>query len=205
MLDEIAVHQLAVSIPTHSGNFGLNGFYSGFTDYNETSIGLAYARKLAVKLDVGVQFNYHALNIPTYGKAPAFDFELGTILHLTEQLNAGMHLYNPVGGKFGKYKDEKFPSIYSAGLGFEASEKFFLSIVAEKQEGNALNVNAGFQYKIIREVLIRLGISSANPSLFFGIGYCWKKLMLHVTANYHQVLGITPGLILIFNANEKPK
>jgi hypothetical protein len=203
MLKELTTQRLVIALPTHSGNFGLNGFFSGFSDYSETSIGLAYARSLGDKLELGVQFNYNLLKIAGYGNTPAINFELGTILHLSEQLNASIHLYNPIGGKFGKDNQEKILSIYSAGFGFEPSEKFLLTTIIEKQEGELLNVNAGFQYKILQEVLVRLGYSSAASSCFFGLGYSWKNITLHATASYHQQLGITPGLIFIFNSNRK--
>src|SRR5258706_15429047 len=52
MLNELANYNAAVGLTTHSGNFGLKAAYSGFSDYNETQIGLAYARKLGNKVDV---------------------------------------------------------------------------------------------------------------------------------------------------------
>jgi hypothetical protein len=203
MLKELTTHQFAVTLPTHSGNFGLHGIYSGFADYNETSLGLAYARSLGDKIDVGVQFNYNVVKIAGYGNASAINFELGTIIHLTQQLNCGVHLYSPVAGRFGKDKQEKIPSIYSAGFGFEPSEKFIMSLLFEKQEGELLNVNAGFQYKILQQVFVRFGISSAASSIFFGAGYNWKNISLHATASYHQLLGISPGLVFIFNSKTK--
>jgi hypothetical protein len=94
--------------------------YYGFSDYNESQIGLAYGRKLGSKVDVGVQFNYNAIRISSYGNSSAVNFEIGTVLHLTERLHAGVHVYNPAGGKFGKNQQEKLASVYTAGVGYEA-------------------------------------------------------------------------------------
>ena len=122
LLSELNNYTAAIGFPTSSGNFGLKTSYFGSVDYNETQIGLAYGRKMGSKVDIGVQFNYNGIRIAGYGNASAVSFEIGTILHLTEKLHAGIHVNNPVGGKFGKDKLEKFPSVYTIGLGYDASE-----------------------------------------------------------------------------------
>jgi hypothetical protein len=62
-----------------------------------------------------------------------------------------------------------------------------------------VNVNAGFQYKFTSQLLARAGISSATTSGWAGIGLLWKAFRLDVTASYHSQLGVTPGLLLLFN------
>ena len=199
LLNELSLYQAAVAIPTSSGNFGLKAGYYGFSDYNETQLGLAYGRKLGNKVDVGVQFNYNNIRISSYGNASAINFEIGTILHLTEKLNAGIHAYNPVGGKFGKNNNEKIASIYTIGLGYEASEKFFVSAEIEKEENQPVNVNAGFQYKFLSQLMARAGIATATSNAYFGIGFFLKSFRIDVTAAYHPQLGITPGLLLLYD------
>jgi hypothetical protein len=203
LLKELSLYNAAVAIPTHSGNFGFNAGYFGFADYNETQLGLAYARNLGAKVDVGVQFNYYAIRVAGYGNAPAVNFEIGTILHLTGKLSAGVHVYNPVAGKWGVNEEEKLASVYSAGLGYEASENFFISIEIEKEEDKPVNVNAGLQYKFLPQILARAGLSAATSSMYTGIGFGWRSIRLDATASYHPQLGITPGLLLIFGLNKK--
>ena len=62
MLNELSLYQFAIAVPTNAGNFGVNTGYFGFSDYNESQMGLAYARKLGNKVDIGVQFNYKWAN-----------------------------------------------------------------------------------------------------------------------------------------------
>jgi hypothetical protein len=199
LLQELSLYQLSFALPTSSGNFGLKTGYYGFAEYNETQIGLAYGRKLGEKVDIGVQFNYNSVRINTYDNASAINFEAGMILHLTERLNAGLHAYNPVGGKLGKNGEEKLASVYSFGLGYDASENFFVSFEAEKEEDQPVNVNAGIQYKFIPQLMIRAGIATASSNAYFGIGFFLKSFRLDVTAGYHPQLGITPGLLFLFN------
>lgn len=199
LLTELNLYQAAFALPASSGNFGLKTSYYGFSDYNETQVGLAYGRKLGKKVDVGVQFNYNSLRINSYGNASAINFEIGTILHLTEKLNAGIHVYNPVGGKFGKNNNEKIASDYTFGFGYEASNKFFVSAEIEKEENQPVNVNAGMQYRFLPQLMARAGIATATSNAFFGFGFFLKSFRIDVTAAYHPELGVTPGLLLLFN------
>lgn len=198
-LSELNDYTAVIALPTTSGNFGLKAGYFGFSDYNETQIGLAYGRKLGSKVDIGAQFNYNGIRISGYGNATAVSFELGTVLHITDKLHAGVHVANPVGGKFGKDQQEKLSSVYATGLGYDASENFFVSAEIEKEEDQPVNVNAGLQYKFLPQLLARAGISSATSSGWIGLGLTIKSLRIDVTAGYHPQLGVTSGLLLQFS------
>ena len=199
MLNELGLYQLAIAVPTNSGNFGFKAGYFGFSDYNESQIGFAYARKLGSKVDIGVQFNYNGIQVSGYGNSSAINFEIGTIFHLTDKLNAGVHAYNPVGGKYGKNSEEKLASVYTAGLGYDASDKFFISAEIEKEENQPVNVNAGMQYKFLPQFMARVGIATNTSNVYAGVGLFLKTFRLDVIASYHPQLGVTPGLLLIYD------
>lgn len=203
LLNELNNYTAALALPTSSGNFGLNTNYSGFSDYNETKIGLAYGRKLGSKVDIGAQFNYHGIQIAGYGNSSAVSFELGTIIHVTDKLNAGIHINNPVGGKFGLEEQEKLPSVYAVGMGYDASDKFFISTEIQKEEDQPVNVNVGLQYKIIPQLFVRAGIETATSTEWAGVGITLKSFRIDITSGYHPQLGITPGLLIVFNFNNK--
>ena len=203
MLNELSLYQLAIAVPTTSGNFGVHAGYFGFSDYNESQMGLAYARKLGSKVDIGVQFNYNDIRASGYGNSSAINFEIGTVFHLTDKLNAGVHAYNPVGGKFGKNSDEKLASIYTIGLGYEASSKFLMSAEIEKEENQPVSINAGMQYKFLPQFMIRGGIVTNTSVLYGGASLFLNTFRLDVVASYHPQLGVTPGLLLIYDFKKK--
>lgn len=203
LLDQLSLYQLAVAVPTKSGNFGIKAGYFGFSDCNESQIGLGYARELGTKADVGVQFNHNGIRISSYGSSSAINFEIGAVLHLTEKLHTGVHAYNPVGGTFGKNQEEKLASVYSMGLGYEASENFFVSAEIEKEEDQPLNVNAGMQYKFLPQFMTRIGIATNTSNVYAGVGLLLKSFRLDVVASYHPQLGLTPGMMLVYNSSKK--
>ena len=203
MLAELNNYSMAIALITGSGNFGLKATYAGFSEYNESQLGLAYARKLGKKLDMGAQFNYNGFRIAGYGSAAAVTFEAGIIMHASENLHVGIQVNNPVGGRFGNGGEEKLSSVYTLGFGYEASDKFFLSAEIVKEEDQPVNVNAGIQYKFLPRVFARVGVSSAASCAWTGIGLLWKSFRVDVTTSYHQQLGLTPGLLLFFNFKSK--
>jgi hypothetical protein len=205
LLSATNMYSAIVAIPTKKGNFALQADYFGFKNFNESQLGIAYARSVGNKLDIGIKFNYYGFRIPSYGSASTVDFEAGAIAHLTEKLNAGVHVYNPVGGAFSKGDNEKLVSIYKFGLGYEASKSFFVSAEIMKEEDKEINVNAGFQYNFMKRFFIRAGAATANDSYYAGAGLSWRNLRLDITSSYQSPLGFSPGLLLIVNLKGEKK
>ncbi len=202
MLADLTSYQLAFALPTSSGNFGLQANYFGSSVFSQSRLGLAYARNLG-KVDVGAQFNYHQIKIAGYGNASAINFDAGAILHISEQFQTGVHVYNPTRVSFGKNSEEKLPMVYSFGFGYDASENFFIGTEIEKVEGQPVNVNAGLQYSFDEKIFARAGISSSTSVFYFGAGFLWSGVRIDLTASLHPSLGVTPGLLLVYSAADK--
>jgi hypothetical protein len=203
LLASTNLYSAVAALPTKQGNFGLQFDYFGYSNYNESQIGLAYARSLGSKLDIGIKFNYYGFRIPAYGNASSINFELGAIAHLTDKLHAGIHVYNPVGGKLSKTNNEELTSIYKFGIGYDASEKFLVSAEIIKEEDKPVSVDVGFQYNFLKQFIVRAGTSSETSNSYVGAGVSWKTFRLDLTAGYHPHLGFTPGLMLILQFNKK--
>ena len=198
LLTETSVYSAALAIPSGLGNFGVSIKYLGFKNFNENQLGLAYGRSLGKKVDIGIQFNYYGYRVPSYNSASTVNFEIGALVHLTDQLTAGVHVYNPVGGKFSK-TDEKLTSAYKFGLGYDASDRFFISAEFVKEEDYPVNLNAGLQYRFASQFFARAGIASATSVSYAGVGVAWNNFRLDISGSYHPQLGISPGLLLIMN------
>jgi hypothetical protein len=203
LLVETNMYSAIIALPTEEGNFAFQADYFGYKNYNESQLGVAYARNVGTKLDLGIKFNYYSFRIPGFESPSTVNFEIGVICHFTEKLNGGIHIYNPVGGKLSKTENDRVSSVYSFGLGYEASDNFFVSGEIVKQEDLPVNVNAGVQYNFAKQFFARFGIASQNQSPYGGAGLSWKNFRLDVSASYHPQLGFSPGLMLIMTL--KPK
>lgn len=199
LLKETGLYTLATSLPTRLGNFGIQLNYGGFKNFNENKIGLAYARKLGKLIDLGIQFNYYGYRIPSYGTASTINVEIGAMVHLTERLSAGIHVYNPAGGKLGKNTEEKLASAYKLGLGYDVSEKLLICAEMIKEEDKAVNVIAGLQYHFAEQFFAKGGFLSESGTAYVGAGVAWRKLRFDISASYHPQLGFSPGILFIMN------
>ncbi|MES2777029.1 MAG: hypothetical protein V4722_22825 [Bacteroidota bacterium] len=194
----------SAGIKTRGGAFAFHGNYYGFGFYRQMQLSLGYGLQLNDKIDLGVQFNYHTLNQGNgYGQASSINTGAGVVFHLTDNIHAGINIYNPGGSKWSKAKDEKIPSQFTFGLGYDASDKLFISIELVKEENLPASVNAGVQYRFMKQFLARAGANTAANNFWAGIGLCMAKFRIDLAASYHPQLGVSPGILLSFDFGRK--
>lgn len=203
LLAETNMFSTIVAFPTKEGNFAFQADYFGYKKYNESQLGVAYARSVGNKLDLGIKFNYYSFRIPGYENPSTVTFEIGAVVHISESLSAGIHFYNPVGGNLSKTENDKLSSVYSFGLGYEASHNFLIAVELQKQEDVPVNVNAAIQYDFAKKFFARFGLATENETPFAGAGVSWDNFRVDVSASYHPQLGLTPGLLFIMNLKAK--
>ena len=203
-LEDLNLYTASVGLTTNSGNFALHGSYFGFDLSNQTQISLAYGRKINSKVDIGAAFHYQQISqAGIYGKANAITGSVGLLLHLTDKIHAGINAYNPIRAAYDKDKQERLPSQYTFGIGYDASKKFFMSAEIVKSEGHNINVNAGFQYQFIKQFFIRAGVATLTSNYFVGLGFKLKDFRLDIATSYHPQLGLSPGLLLLYEFGKK--
>ncbi len=203
-LQDLNYYSASFGLPTKSGTFAVYGSYFGFDLSNQTQLSLAYGRKITNKLDIGATFHYHQISqAGIYGNASAITGGVGLLLHLTDKIHAGINAYNPIRAAYDKDKEERLPSQYSFGVGYDASDKFFVSVELVKEENQSLNVNAGFQYQFVKQFFIRAGIATQTTNYFVGLGFRLKDFRLDIATSYHPQLGLSPGLLLLFDFGKK--
>jgi hypothetical protein len=195
LLEALNDYHGAIAVVSPAGNFGVKMRCYGAAAYRETQFGLAHARKLGNKLDIGIQFNYNNKTISGYGAESEITVECGAVFHLSEQLHTGIHISNPAGNML--------PLVVAMGIGYEASDLFFISGEIIKEEDQPVNINLGLQYKLLDRVIARAGLSAATSSASLGIGFIWEKLRIDIVSTHHPQLGITPGLMIIWTGFSK--
>ena len=192
------------AIPTNSGTFGLSINYFGFEDFNQSKIGLTYARKMMEKLSVGIQFDMLSTQIAGYGNKNLFTFEIGVQSELIENLLLGFHLFNPV--KLEIIEDEFVPTVLRAGATYTASKKLMLHAELEKDFDFPFVFKSGIEYELMNDFWLRIGVQTNPTALSFGLGYQMKNgLRFDLATNYHQELGFTPSIGVGFDFIKKKK
>jgi hypothetical protein len=203
-LEQLNMYNLAAALPTGSGTFGLQGTYFGFSQSNQTRLSLAYGRKIVETVEIGASFHYHAISqAGIYGNSSAITGSLGMLLHLSPKITAGLNAYNPFRATWSKGDGERLPSRYTFGMGYDASEKFFVTGELEKEENLPVNVNLGIHYQLIEQLFIRGGISTQTSSYYAGLGLQLSGFRLDVATSFHPQLGVSPGVLLLYNFGKK--
>ncbi len=199
MLKETSYKAGAFVLPLKTGAIGFSVTSFGYSAYSENKAGLSYGIKLAEKVAVGVQLNYLNNRLTgDYGQSNTFTAAIGVISPLTKELTVGVHIYNPNRTKLADYNNERVPTIMKLGLDYKFSEKVFLAVEAEKDINFSPVVKVGVEYHAIEMLYLRGGIST-NPTLSsFGFGLKLKDFKLDISSSFHQTLGLTPSVSLIY-------
>lgn len=199
LLKELTHYNLTGILPTRLGKLGFQLNYAGFSNYRQTQISVAYARKLTDIVDAGLQFSYYGNRIPGYVSVSGVSSSVGIMLHFSEKLVWGLAVQNLVAVTMGKKAAQKPARSYTGALGYAAGEHFYLSLGAFKEEGNPLVVNAGMEYTFGRQFFFRAGLQTGSPGPFAGAGWQWGKFRTDIFVSYHQRLGFSPGILLAYS------
>ncbi|MBK8657423.1 MAG: hypothetical protein IPN22_00710 [Bacteroidetes bacterium] len=195
---------LAVVLPFKNiGTFGLCANYYGYKSYNETKIGLAYARQFGQKVSFGIQFDYMRTTILENGNRNFFTLEAGIQYKPWNVLTIAAHVYNPIPYKVEKVYGERLPTILKFGLGYEPSKKVLLAVEYEQDIHYKPQFKAGVEYRPIKYLDIRAGVQTTPFSASLGVGVNVKGVNIDVSSSYHPVLGFTPQAALVVNFGKK--
>jgi hypothetical protein len=196
---ELSLKSGGVVLPVNSGVFGVKVSYFGYSMYNESKFGLAYARRLGERFAVGVQLDYLLTSFGSdYGNKGVPTFEIGVLSKITDKLSLGAHIFNPINAKIAEYGDERIPAAIRIGAAYAFDDKLLATVEVEKETEFDPITKFGLEYRIIEEIYVRGGIAS-NPGLYaFGFGVNLKNLKLDFSSSVHQVLGFSPQISMTY-------
>lgn len=206
LLKELSDRFLSVAVPLgeSSGVFGLNMSQFGYSQYNITKAGLGYARLFGPSFSVGLQFDViHAGTADEmYGSTNAFTFEGGFQYRLNKQISLGTSIFNPVQVKLSEFTGEQLPASISLGMTYSPDKLLMLAADIVKEQYQPASFRAGFRYQIVESFCLRGGFSTAPFILSGGAGINFGNFTADLSTSYHQILGISPGLTLIYKFNK---
>ena len=184
-----------VSIPWDGyGVFGISASNLGLADYKEQKIGLAYSRSLFNNFDLGIQFDLLNTSILNFGSRTTGTFELGFIADFGTKFKIGGHIFSPVSISITDEAND-VNSRLRIGGSYSPSEKVKVLLELDKWYQNDLTVRGGFEYQMVENIAVRLGMSS-NP-VFYSIGLSYNvfgDFSLDGGYGVHSILGSTPSL-----------
>jgi hypothetical protein len=203
---KVLMNAVAVASPFKYGVISGTFTRLGFKNlYNESKYGLGYSRQFGKAISAGMQLNYLSTFIGdnNYGSRGTVAVEAGFIAEVIKNLRIGVHVYNPTRSKTAQYNNERVPTILKMGLQYTFSDKVFTSVEVEKDIANKPILKIGAEYRIVKEVYLRGGLSN-NPSLnAAGFGIELKKFNLDFAAAFHPQMGVSPQIGLRYRFEKK--
>lgn len=206
LLKETSYRAGAFAMPVKSGAIGLSVASFGYSAYSETKAGLSYGQRFGDRFAMGVQINYLNTSLnQDYGSRNSITGAVGIISKMSDELSIGVHVYNPTRSKLADYDNERIPTVMKLGLDYRFSKKVMVGVETEKDMNYDAVLKAGIEYHITDIFYLRGGIST-NPTLSsFGFGLQMKNFKMDVSSSFHQTLGITPGISLVYQKQKSPK
>ncbi|HLU83878.1 MAG TPA: hypothetical protein VKZ45_00260, partial [Vicingaceae bacterium] len=207
LLKETSYKAGAFVLPTKTGAFGASIASFGFTEFMETRAGLSYGLKFSERFAVGVQMNYLRTSLTQeFGSKNSVTGAVGLIGKLNDEITIGAHVYNPNRSKLAEYDNERIPTVMKLGMDYRFSEKLMIVVETEKDIDFDAIVKFGVEYQFMDILYVRGGISNNPTSSAFGFGLIMKNFILEASSSFHQTLGMTPGISLIYkNPSSKNK
>jgi hypothetical protein len=203
---KVLMNAVAVASPFKYGVISGTFTRLGFKNlYNESKYGLGYSRQFGKAISAGMQLNYLSTFIGdnNYGSRGTVAVEAGFIAEVVKNLRIGVHVYNPTRSKTAQYNNERVPTIIKMGLQYTFSDKVFTTVEVEKDIANKPILKVGAEYRIVKEVYLRGGLSN-NPSLnAAGFGIELKKFNLDFAAAFHPQMGVSPQIGLRYRFEKK--
>ena len=206
LLSETSYKAGAFVLPVKTGALGLSVSSFGYELYNETKAGLSYGQHFGDKFSVGVQLNYLNTKLTQeYGSKTAVTGAIGAIAKLSKEFTLGVHVYNPSRSKLTNDNNERIPTIMKLGVEYKFSDKVMFVVSTEKDVDFNARVNAGIDYHITEMFYLRGGISTNPTQYAFGAGMQLKHFKVDLSSSFHQTLGITPAISIVYSKKEYAK
>ena len=183
----------AGALPVGNGAFGFTASTFGFSAYNESKLGLSYARKFGENLSIGIQLDYLRTVIGEgYGTADMLSAEIGILAKITDKITLGAHVFNPNRARVADFDEERTPAILRLGFQYDFSEQVLIVLEAQKDIDHPAVFKVGLEYHISDPLYLRAGVSTDPFLNTFGFGLELKNFNLNFGAGYHSVLGFSP-------------
>ena len=170
------------------GNAGIGFYRFGDDLFSQQRVNLAIGNQFQmVSLGLGVDLIQY--NISGIGTKQVIALQFGGIAEITPHLFFGAHIFNLNQVDLVKETGEKIPTVMKAGLSFRPTEELMINTEIEKDLDFREIIKGGIEYRIVRNIVLRTGVSTRPFLSSFGIGIQFKRFILDYSYSHHSILG----------------
>lgn len=186
---ELGTQSAILVIPIKKIILGATFQSYGIDAYKEIKTGFSLAKSFGPKLLIGVNLNYHQLKIENYGNSKIFSVDVGLQYEAFPHLWLGTHISNPNQSKYGLNNEQIIPAHIQFGASYIFSKQLIVSSEVEKILDNQADFKTGLEYKVVKIMALRGGISVNPFKQFAGFGIYYEKFNIDLAVASHPVLG----------------
>ncbi|MGA7836723.1 MAG: hypothetical protein WB996_02050 [Ignavibacteriaceae bacterium] len=201
-LSELSNAYAAYSEPFGFGSIAIGAMTYGFELYRENKLALGVSYLYGDNFYLGAAINYKNVSIKKYGSKNTFIFDFGFLVILPGHLHLGFSYKNITRNSFGQNTDE-LPVTFQTGVSYQPINNLKVSLAVEKDIRYKASPSFGIDYRIIKNVAIRSGISTEPSKYSFGIGIFYSIINFNYAVFTHQELGLTHQADIIFSFGKK--
>lgn len=195
LLRELQSQGFVVAYPIKRGVISLGGQTFGYTNFRTYRSGLGYALALTDFLSIGVQLNYHLVQLPqAYGRHQTVMAEIGALAKITNNWHFGFSILNLTRNELSSYQEDRYTTALRLGTRYKVSEKVLLLGEIDKNIDFPIRFKSGIEYEPVDNLYFRGGFGTAPIEYSFGFGYHWKGIYkLDIGSAYQQIIGWSPN------------
>jgi len=90
------------------------------------------------------------------------------------------------------------PVSLAVGASINLSKALYAESDVEMSSGSDPTLRTGFEYEVLKNLMLRAGFITRNNSFCFGTGYRVGGVTLDIGFTTHEILGVTSVASLIF-------
>lgn len=190
-IQELSLGFMGAALPTRLGTFGLAARHFGFDLFQQTKVGLSYARSFGSRLAAGVQLSLEQTAVSEGSSGTALFAEVGLLAKASDEVTIGVQVVNPTRSFLEVETRERLPTVLNLGFNYHFREDARLSFqvraMAEYQERYGL----GAEWPLLEWLTVRAGAALQHADLMpsAGLGISWKNLGVDAAWQQHPILG----------------
>jgi hypothetical protein len=171
----------------------------GYEKFNQQNISLGIAKKLNANFSLGITLNYLTINIAEQENTGAFSGSLSTYFKVNKKLQFGLLIFNPTQSKFNINSYGNVITFGRIGLKYLLNKNVYLIADADKTLAQTLIFRSGLNYALNPNFELSLGYANNPNYITFGFSAKLKQFDILFASSFHQTLGLTPHLGMVFH------
>lgn len=178
---------------SHSAALGILRYGDDRLNDSRIRVGYSYSQGM---ISGGVAVQYRLMGFGGgYESLGLLTMDAGLSVLISEDLTLGSRM-NPVWYRSVNGMDAEPEQELALGLSYRFIEKASLSLDLVKDLRYPLSLRSGVEYRPLRQVILRAGVSTEPESFSGGIGLELGFVQINMGVQRHWLLGISPGIDL---------